>query len=49
MLTLNPLRWLESSGTCTDSPAGKLCILGKTDAASLAGLAVILPGLKYQR
>jgi len=48
LLLLNPLRWMESNGPCTDSPAGALCIFGPPDGAALAGLAVILPGLAYQ-
>jgi Ca-activated chloride channel family protein len=47
VLVLNPLRWIEGNGTCTDSPAGPLCIFGPPDGVSLAGLAVILPSLSY--
>jgi len=47
ILQLNPIRWVESNGPCTDSPAGPLCIVGAADAASLAGLATILPSLAY--
>lgn len=47
MLLLNPLRWIESNGPCTDSPAGPLCIFGPPDGAALAALAVILPSLRY--
>jgi hypothetical protein len=47
ILVLNPLRWLDSNGTCTDSVAGPLCIFGPPDGASLAALAVILPSLSY--
>lgn len=47
VLVLNPLRWIEGNGTCTDSPAGPLCIFGPPDGTSLAALAVILPSLAY--
>lgn len=47
VLVLNPLRWIEGNGTCTDSSAGPLCIFGPPDGVSLAALAVILPSLSY--
>ncbi len=47
MLLLNPIRWLDSNGPCTDSAAGSLCIFGAPDGAALAALAVILPSLSY--
>lgn len=47
VLLLNPIRWLESNGVCTESAAGPLCIPGLPESAALAALAVILPSLAY--
>ena len=47
VLLLNPIRWIESNGVCTDSAAGPLCIPGQPDPAALAALTVILPSLAY--
>lgn len=47
VLLLNPIRWVESNGVCTDSAAGPLCIPGQPEPAALAALAVILPSLQY--
>ena len=47
VLVLNPLRWLDSSGTCAESPVGPLCIFGPPDGVSLTALSVILPSLAY--
>ena len=47
VLLLNPIRWIESNGVCTESAAGPLCIPGQPDPAALAALAVILPSLTY--
>ena len=47
VLVLNPIRWIESNGTCTDSSAGPLCIFGPPDGVALGALAVILPSLSY--
>ena len=47
VLVLNPIRWIESNGTCADSAVGPLCIFGAPDGVALAALAVILPSLFY--
>ena len=47
VLLLNPIRWIESNGICTESAAGPLCIPGQPEPAALAALAVILPSLAY--
>jgi ABC-type microcin C transport system permease subunit YejE len=39
VITLNPLRWLESSGTCSASSMGELCLHGQPNSeALLAGV-----------
>ncbi len=48
VLVLNPIRWIESNGSCTDSPIGPLCIFGPPDGESLKALTVILPTLAYR-
>ena len=47
VLVFNPIRWIESNGTCAQSPVGPLCIFGPPDGVSLAAFAVILPSLSY--
>ncbi len=44
---LNPLQWLESNGTCTDTPAGPFCIFAgitpaQADAARVIAASVYL-------
>lgn len=45
MLALNPLRRLESDGSCHDSAAGPLCVFGAPDPETEAAMATILPSL----
>ncbi len=47
-ITLNPLRWLESSGTCSASGIGELCIHGQPSGDALLAYSIILPSLTYQ-
>lgn len=49
MLVLNPLQWLDSNGTCHESPLGLLCIFGAEDAETAAALGLILPSLSMVR
>lgn len=46
-LVLNPIRWVEDNGSCTESAVGPFCILGKPDGVALSGLAAILPSLAF--
>lgn len=47
VLLLNPIRWMEGNGVCTQSAAGPLCVSGQPEPAALASLAVIVPSLAY--
>lgn len=48
VITLNPLRWLESSGTCSASAVGELCIHGQPNGEALMAYSIILPSLTYR-
>ena len=49
VITLNPLRWLESNGTCSASAVGELCIHGQPNGEALLAYSIILPSLTYRR
>ncbi|ODT82510.1 MAG: hypothetical protein ABS76_07790 [Pelagibacterium sp. SCN 64-44] len=48
VITLNPLRWLESNGTCSASAVGELCIHGQPSGEALLAYSIILPSLTYR-
>lgn len=48
VISLNPLRWLDSNGTCSASAVGELCIHGQPSGEALLAYSTILPSLAYQ-
>jgi hypothetical protein len=47
LLLLNPIRWIESNGTCSRTAVGDLCIFGVPDGVALTAFATIMPSLSY--